>query len=263
LQRLLLHLQGDLEPPRAGLARQGRGQRAPRPRRHALRRPPQDHALRGVARRRHRCRSHCLEGEEQLLGHAHRRPLRLSPAAPEPGRPLGRPACADQGRGHRRRARRPRRRLHHQDAVLRQRARPRGGARGLARLHAQQARRPHGQRGRRARGRLPVVLPAVRRQPGRPAAQQRGPQHPRALPLRAHRARLRAHARGDRPRHAPRQRAAVPRQVGRPQGRPRAARQVLRRRAARQVRVVPGVQGRLPGVQGRPGLPAHRDHLRS
>ncbi len=107
---------------------------------------------------------------------------------------------------------------------------------------------------------LPELLPAVRPEPGRAAARQRERQRPGALPLRAHRPRLRPRARGDRPGHAPRERPAVPRQVGGPRRRQGHARARLRRRAAQQVRQLPGVQGRLPGLQDRPDLPAQRHH---
>ncbi len=81
------------------------------------------------------------QGDQAVLGHAHRRPLRLPPAAPAAGGPLGRSAAPHQGRGARRRARRVRRRLLDEDAVLRRRPRPRGRARRLARVRAPQAHR--------------------------------------------------------------------------------------------------------------------------
>ena len=114
--------------------------------------------------------------------------------------PLQPTKVEDAGQG----ARRPRRRLPDQDAVLRRRARPRGPARLLALHGATQAARPAGARGGRAGRGLPQLLPAVRPQPGGPAARRRGGRRAGALPLRAHRPVLRPRARGDRAGHAPR-----------------------------------------------------------
>jgi ferredoxin len=199
VQRLLLDVQGGAEPPAHRVARARGDQRAPRHRGAPLQRLEQGRALRRVARRRDRHRARGLQGRQAAVGHAHRRALRLPPAAPPARRALGRPAAPHQGRGAHHRARRARGRLPHQDAVLRRRARPRRGARLLARVRAAQARRRAARGGRRARRGLPELLPAVRPQPGRAPARQRG--HPRARPLprRAHRAHLRPRARGDRP----------------------------------------------------------------
>ena len=70
---------------------------------------------------------------------------------PQPAVELGRPAAADEGRDAGRRARRARRRLPDQDAVLRRRARPRRPARDVAGLAPRQAARTAGARGGRAR----------------------------------------------------------------------------------------------------------------
>ena len=128
--------------------------------------------------------------------HARGRALRLPPAAAAAGGQLGRPAAAVQGRDAGPRARRARRRLPVQDAVLRRRARPRRPARD-ARCPW---RAPSCSSWASASVDAlvvvcPELLPAVRPQPGRAAARRRGRGRARALPVRAARPVLRARRR--------------------------------------------------------------------
>ncbi len=165
-------------------------------------------------------------------------------------RSLGRPAAADQGRDAGPRARRARRRLPDQDAVLRRRARPRRPARDLARPWRAPSCSSCSEREVDA---LVVVCPSCFQQFDlNQAALQRADEDVDvpvlylsellALCLRPRRGRR------DRAGHAPRLRGPVPRRRGtsaKPAATGRASR--LRPAAAREVRRLRRLPGRLPG----------------
>ena len=142
---------------------------------------------------------------QAVLGNAPGGPLRVSPSEAAAGRALGRPPEPREGGGAGRRAGRPGRGLHHQDAVLRRRPRPRRRARyGIGVLSSRKLVDLAERRCRCTRRRVPKLLPAVRSQPGRASPPERGPERPGLVPLGAPSHSLTGLGGGTRPRYAPR-----------------------------------------------------------
>ena len=236
------------------------------PRGPALRRRPADRALRRVARRRHGRRRSSRSKVKKPTSGACASPSTTAATCCARSRP-----CAGTTRCNptkvedaRRGARRARRRLPDQDAVLRRRARPRRRARRLARVRR---RKLHDLQNNDVDA-LVVVCPSCFQQFDlNQAALQRANEDVNVPVL--YLSELIALAYG----HAPEEIGLDMHRVSR---RSRSstsgtARRPTRRALASDFDValldkcdaLPGVQGRLPGVQGRPDVPAHRHHRRA